>query len=159
MAERYEPESDFLKSVITDEVPLSGSVFAEANLRRLIAMSRDPDRSNRDWAALLLSQQDGDTPEIRAALLAAARDEDEYVRAEALSGLAARDPALVLPLLHEALAADVVAFGVFEAVARAPHPSLVEPLRAFTEPSDNLGLDGIVLEALAACEASGRARA
>ncbi|HEX8469346.1 MAG TPA: HEAT repeat domain-containing protein [Allosphingosinicella sp.] len=158
MTECYQPESDFLKSVIADEVPLSGSVFAEANLRRLIAMTRDPDRSNRDWAALLLSQQDGDTPEIRAALLEAARDEDEYVRAEALCGLAARDPALALPLLQEALAADSVALTVFEAAALAPHPSLVGPLRAFTEPSANAFLDRMVLKALAACEASGDRR-
>lgn len=158
MAEPYQPESDFLKAVIADEVPLSGSAFAEANLKRLIAMTRDPDRSNRDWAALLLSQQGASTPAIRAALLEAARDEDPVVRGEALCGLAARDPALVLPLLHEALAADEVPYPVFEAATLAPHPSLVEPLRAFAEPSGNAALDGCVLEALAACEASGDPR-
>jgi len=137
---------------------MSGGAFGEANLRRLIAMTRDPDRSNRDWAALLLSQQDLDTPEIRAALFAAARDEDEYVRAEALCGLAARDPALALPLLHEALAAGSVALPVFEAAALAAHPSLVEPLSAFAQPSDNDLIDHLVLEALAACEAGGDRR-
>jgi HEAT repeat protein len=155
MADRYLPRSDFLRAVIADDAPLSGGAFAEANLDRLIAMTRDPDRSNRDWAAMLLSQHEGDTPEIRAALLAAARDEDPAVRAEALSGLAARDPALALPLLHEALAADDVPLPVFEAAALAPHPSLVEALRPFAEPSGNEFLDGLVLEALAACEASG----
>jgi HEAT repeat protein len=157
MAQPYQPKSDFLKAVIRDEVPLCGSGFADRNLQRLIAMTGDPDSSNRDWAALLLSQQDLDTPEIRAALLTAAGDEDEHVRAEALAGLAARDPALALPLVHEALAADRVGAVIFEAAALVAHPSLIEPLRAFAEPSDNHHIDALVLEALAACENAGKA--
>jgi len=152
MTERCQPPSDFLKAAIADEVQFSGGAFGEANLRRLIALTRDPDRSNRDWATLLLAQQALDSPGIRAALLAAAGDEDEYVRAEALGGLAARDPALALPLLHEALAADKVAAAIFEAAAIAAHPSLARPLRAFAEPSGDDFIDGLVLEALAACE-------
>lgn len=152
MAEPYLPESDFLKAVIADEVPLAGAGdFAATNLRRLIDMTRDPNVSNRDWAALLLSQQELDTPEIRASLLAAARDADSNVRAEALCGLAARDPVLALPLIHEALAADMASIPVFEAAALAAHPSLVEPLRAFAAPSGDSVIDGVVLEALAAC--------
>lgn len=151
MAEPYRPASEFLNAVISDEVPLTGGAFGESNLSRLIAMTRDPDRSNRDWAALLLSQQELDSPGIRAALLAATRDEDECVRAEALCGLAARDRAAALPLLHEALAADRVSAPVFEAAALVAHPSLVGPLSAFAEPSDNDFIDGLVIEALAAC--------
>lgn len=91
MSDLYEPASDFLKAVIAEDVPLSGSPLGEANLRLLIAMTRDDDRSNRDWATFLLSQEDADTPEIRSALRSAADDEDDYVRAEALLGLARRD--------------------------------------------------------------------
>lgn len=97
MSERYEPSSDFLRAIIADEVALSGGEFAEANLNRLIAFTRDPDRANRDWATLLLSQETGDTPSIRAALLEAAEDDDVIVRAEAALGLAMRDRDLALP--------------------------------------------------------------
>lgn len=117
MTTRYEPTSDFLKAVIADDIPLSGSPFADANMRRLIALTQDDDLSNRDWATMLLAQDDADTWEVRQALLAAVADPDAAVRAEALAGLALRDPSVALPFVIEALSGDCVPAPVFEAAA------------------------------------------
>ncbi|MGX7925445.1 HEAT repeat domain-containing protein [Tsuneonella sp. HG094] len=152
MAELYRPTSDFLEAVAAEEVPLFGSSFADANFQRLIAMTRDDDRTNRDWATLLLSQQEVDTPQVRDALIAAAQDEDDSVRAEALLGLAQRNPALALPFARIALMSDHVTMPVFEAVTLIADPSLVELLRPWTEPSEDDFLDNLAREALAACE-------
>ncbi|HEV2078838.1 MAG TPA: HEAT repeat domain-containing protein [Allosphingosinicella sp.] len=150
MDERYEPPSHFLKSIIRDEVTFTGA-FGEENVAKLIEMTRDPDRANRDWAALLLSHVELDTQEVRDALLAAAKDEDEYVRGEAILGLAQRDPALALPLIHAALQEEIVCLQIFEAAAVAAHPSLIESLRDFTDGEDHI--DQLARDALAACEA------
>lgn len=152
MSERYEPPSDFLKAVAAEDVPLAGSALAEANLRRLIAMTRDPDPVNRDWATFLLAQEEVDTPEVREALLRAAEDEHVYVRGEAILGLATLDAALALPLLRRELGRESVSVMVLEAAALAAHPSLAEGLRAFAEPSGDDRLDALALEALRACE-------
>jgi HEAT repeats len=64
--------------------------------------AEDNDRSNRDWACLLLSQQDVDTDEVRNALMAAASDGDQYVRAEAILGLAQRSTELATPFVQAA---------------------------------------------------------
>jgi hypothetical protein len=153
--EWYEPPSEFLRTVIDDEAPIGGSQWGEANLRRLIEMTQDDDRANRDWATMLLAQQELDTNEIRQALLRAAADEDDAVRAEAIFGLAQRDRDLALPLLRKALSRNSASMPIFEAAALVADPSLVKDLRCFAEPSDNTFLDGFVLDALAACEAAG----
>lgn len=154
MPERYEPLSDFLKAVIAEEVPLTGGPLAEANLGRLIELTRDPDRGNRDWATLLLSQEGGDAPIVRAALLHAANDEDDVVRAEAILGLASRDPAVALPFVQEALRGEVVTVPMLEAAAVCAHPSLIADLRVWAEPSDEAFADELAVKALAACERS-----
>ncbi len=153
MREAYEPASDFLKAVIAETVPLSAAEGAEENLRRLIDLTRDADRSNRDWAVLLLAQEEIDTPAVRAALLHAARDEDEVVRAEAVLGLAEREPATALPFVQQALAGQTVTPPMLEAAALCADPSLVEDLRVWAEPSDNPYIDRLAAEALAACQA------
>lgn len=152
MLERYEPPSDFLKAVIAEEVPLTGSRFAQANLCRLIELTRDPDRANRDWATLLLSQEGGDAPDVWAALLRAASDEDEVVRAEAALGLASRDPEVALPFVQAGLRAEAVVIPMLEAAALCAHPSLVADLRVWAKPSDGSFADALAAEALAACE-------
>lgn len=152
MIDRYEPTSDFLKAVIAEEVPLSGSDFADANMLRLVAMTRDGDLSNRDWATMLLASEEADTPEIREALLSAANDENDIVRAEALVGIAKRDRKLALPLILKALSGERASMPVFEAAELIADPVLVEVLRPWTEPSDDVWLDQLVLDALAACE-------
>ena len=136
-----------------DEVPFIGS-FGDANVARLIQMTRDPDRANRDWATLLLAQLERDTKEAREALLAAAADEDEHVRGEAILGIAEREPSAALPLIHAALQEDIVCLQIFEAAAVVAHPSLIDSLRDFTDGEDYI--DQRARDALAACEA-GRA--
>ena len=152
--DRYEPPNAFLKSLIDDDAPLSGA-DGESNRRRLITLMRDEDAANRDWATLLLAQQDLDTDEVRHALLAAADDENEYVRAEAILGLAQRNKALALPLIRRELGRESVAVPLFEAAALVADPSLVDDLRDFTVPSDDALLDELALKALTACEAAG----
>ena len=153
--DRYEPPDAFLKSLIDDEAPLTGAE-GESNCRRLMMLMRDEDPANRDWATLLLAQQGMDTDEVRQALLAAAEDENEYVRAEAILGLAQRDKALALPLLRRELGGECVAVPLLEAAALVADPSLVPDLRDFTVPSDNSPLDELAAEALSACERAAR---
>ena len=150
--DRYEPPNAFLKSLIDDDGPLTGSE-GESNRRRLMMLMRDEDAANRDWATLLLAQQDLDTDEVREALLAAAEDENEYVRAEAILGLAQRNKALALPLIRRELRRERVAVPLFEAAALVADPSLVDDLRDFTMPSDDAMLDELAAKALTACEA------
>lgn len=152
MTERYEPASDFLKAIIAEEVPLSGSPMAEQNMQRLIGMTADNDTSNRDWATLLLALENDDTPEIRAALLAAAHDENDVVRAEAVLGIARRDAKLALPLVLNELTNRQASMAVFEAAALVADPALIDSLRPWTEPSEYGWLDDLAREALAACK-------
>ena len=156
MADPYLPPSDFLKALIDDDAPLVGGDHAEANLARLIEMTRDRDPANRDWATLLLAQQDIDTSTVRNALLSAAEDEHEYVRAEAILGLAQRDKGLALPLLQRELRGEHVAMPLFEAAALVADQSLADDLREFANPSDDGFLDELATKALAACEAGSR---
>jgi HEAT repeat protein len=152
MSELYEPASEFLKAIVAEEIPLSGSPFADENLRQLVEMTRDSDVSNRDWATMLLATTNADTPAIRAALLQAAQDENEFVRGEAMVGIAKRDRTLALPLVRDALRSESVPMQVFEAAALIADPALVDDLRALTEPSEDEWLDRIALDALEACE-------
>lgn len=152
MSDRYEPTSDFLKAIIAEEVPLSGSPIADKNMQKLIALGSDDDRSNRDWATILLAQEEADTPEIRAALLKAAHDEYDVVRAEALLGIAKRDPQMAFPLAVVALSADQASMAVFEAAKIIADPRLIDSLRPWTEPSDNAWLDQLAMDAMKACE-------
>jgi hypothetical protein len=152
MNDRYAPPSEFLRAVIDEDAPLAGSNFATANLRRLIEMTRDKDPANRDWATLLLAQQHLDTPEVREALLCAAEDDNDAVRAEAILGVAQRDKALALPLLQKELARRSVAMPIFEAATLVADPSLVDDLRAYAPPSADDLLDRRALDALKACE-------
>ena len=156
MAEGYLPPSDFLKTLIEDDAPLVGGDHAYANLTRLIEMTHDKDPANRDWATLLLAQEDIDTSQVRDALLRAAEDEHECVRAEAILGLAQRDKAVALPLLQRELRGEQVATPLFEAAALVADPSLAEDLRAFASPSGDTFLDELASKALAACEAADR---
>lgn len=152
MSERYEPASDFLNAIIAEEVPLSGSWMADKNMKQLIAMVSDAARSNRDWATMLLAQEDADTPEVRAALLKATGDEDNVVRAEALLGIARRDPQLALPLAVAALSGDQACMAVFEAAEIIADPTLATFLEPWTEPSEDVWLDQLAMNAMKACE-------
>lgn len=152
MSERYEPKSDFLNSVIAKEAPLTGEPFGEANLRLLIEMTRDPDPSNRDWATFLLGQAKVDTTETREALIRVAREDEGIVQAEAVRALASRDPLLALPFVKAGLRAESVWMPMFEAAELCAHPSLIEDLRGWAEPSDDPLADRVAASALNACE-------
>lgn len=153
MAERYQPPSEFLRAFAADEATLGDSIFGEANLQRLIEMTRDGHTANRDWATMLLAAEEVDTPQVRHALLEAASDTDSVVRAEAVYGLAMRDTALALPLVLEELRGDSACMALFEAAALVADPALVPLLREWTEPSDERFLDELAADALVACEA------
>jgi hypothetical protein len=152
MSDRHAPSSEFLKAVVADDLPLSTEGDGAVNLERLIVLTRDADRSNRDWATFLLASEDVDNAMVRKALLDASRDEDPTIRAEAIFGLTRRDRELALPLVRQALADNIVAFPIFEAAALLADPSLVDSLRGFTGPSDEPYLDHCAAGALSACE-------
>lgn len=149
---KYEPKSDALKSFAASEAATSDAPPTKTDLRLLLVMIKDDDHSNRDWAAFLLSICSLDTPEVREALLRAATDDDPYVSGEAILGLAKRSPELALPFVQKALTADRVVLQVFEAAAFLAHPSLVEDLCCFLEPSGDPVVDEVASEAFDACK-------
>lgn len=158
MADRYEPTSEFLKAVaFGEDVPLSGNEFADQNRHAVIALMRDDDRSNRDWATLLIAQLDLDTAEIREALLQAAQDEDEDVRAEATLGLAQRDAAVALRFVKDGLTRGAVLIQVLEAAELLAHPSLIDDLSHFIDPSEDPYFDSQARRSFAACLRAGLA--
>jgi hypothetical protein len=155
MEKGYWPSSDFLCMVANDEVPLTGSAAGEQNLRLLMEFTQDPDISNRDWATMLLSQQEIDTPEVRQVLLRAAEDSDCDVRAEALAGLAERDTDLTRPLVERELQGDDCGYGAFEAARLIADPSFLPALRNWNGRFEESSWNELVSEAIAACEARG----
>ncbi len=153
MDEPYLPKSDFIWMAANDEIPLTGSEQADHNLRLLIALMRDPDVSNRDWATMTLAMQDLDTPDVREALLASADDVDVIVRAEALEGLAQRDKELALPLVEQELLRDECGYGTFRAAEIIGHRSLLPGLCQWRGRTGASWIDNTVEEAIRACEA------
>lgn len=152
MEEGYTPKADFLVMVANEEIPLTGSQFADHNLQMLIAYTRDEDVSNRDWATLLLAQQAIDTPEIRDALVAATNDEDCCVRGEALQGLAERDTDVALPILLRELEQDDCAYATFQAARIVADPALLDGLRRWTGRGDAPWINEEITDAIAASE-------
>ena len=152
MSENYLPASAFLREILAHRITLSDDEAGRADLLRVIAMTRDEDVSNRDWAVFLLALTEIDTAEVRETLIHAAADAEGIVAAEAVCGLAQRDPALALPFVQEALRAERVWMPMLEAAELCAHPSLIEDLRGFTDPSDEPFLDSLAAQALAACE-------
>jgi hypothetical protein len=153
MDEPYLPKSDFVWMAANDEVPLAGSDAGDQNLRLLIAFTRDPDVSNRDWATMTLAVQQINTSEVRDALLAAAEDDDAAVRAEALVGLVQRDKELALPLVECELKREQCAYGTFQAATLLAHPSLLEGLRGWTDQGGAPWIDAEIADAISACVA------
>ncbi|MFA5970425.1 MAG: HEAT repeat domain-containing protein [Sphingomonas sp.] len=151
MNERYTPSSDFLQAVVNEEVPFDHRDFGEKNLMQLMAMTRDPDVANRDWATLLLSQLELNRPDVREALIHAASDESSEVRAEAILGLAQLDRSVALPLLRRELQGELVNMPLLEAAIIVADASLIDDLKAFAAPSANKMLDQMVADAITAC--------
>jgi HEAT repeat protein len=75
------------------------------------------------WATFLLAQEEIDTPAVSDALMCAAEDDDDIVRAEAVLGLAKRDPLQALPHVQKALASNAVSVPMLEAAALCADPS------------------------------------
>jgi HEAT repeat protein len=150
--EPYLPASSFLNSVANEEVVLDESDFGNANLRLLIQLTQDADRSNRDWATMLLASYGPKTDQVRDALLAAAEDEDEIVRAEAIEGLVERDRDKALALVKRELSGELVSVPLLYAAKELADPSLVTLLEPFALPSGDDYIDGIANDALMACQ-------
>lgn len=153
---RYAPASDFLCSAIRKEITFAGGEFGELNLKRLIEFTSDADESNRDWAALLLAQLELDRPDVVAALLAAAEDENPYVRGEAIVGLAQLKNENALALVRRELQNEWVQLQLFEAAEILADCRLIPDLERFQQTSDDPGLDEMARAALQACIAKGK---
>jgi HEAT repeat protein len=154
MDEGYWPSSSFLCMIANDEIPLAGSAAGERNLKLLMDLTQDQDVSNRDWATMLLSQQDIDTPEVRQTLLRAAEDSNGDVRAEALEGLAMRNKQLARPLVERELRRNDCGYGTFEAARLIADPALVPALQDWAGRFERSTWNDLVSEAIAACEAA-----
>ncbi|WNJ90516.1 hypothetical protein [Bosea sp. 685] len=154
MHDGYVPASDFLVRAANGEVPLTGTEFAEQNLRLLIGYMSDADTSNRDWATLLLAGLEIDTLAVREALLKATQDCDASVRAEALLGLAERDSVLALPLVLHELERSECGYGTFQAAHAIANPSLLSGLRKWSGKGSTPGINDEINDAIAACEAA-----
>ena len=152
MEEGYYPAADFLVMVANENIPLTGSRFADHNLATLIAYTRDAAVSNRDWATMLLAQQEIDTPEIRDALVAATTDEDSCVRGEALQGLAERETGVALPILQRELDQDDCAYATFQAALIVADPALLSGLRRWKGRGGAPWIDDMIRDAIEACE-------
>ena len=147
--ERYQPASDFLRSAIADQIPFVGE-FGSRNLDRLIEMTQDADRSNRDWAMLLLSQTEYDTPQVLSALYSGTNDCDFDVRSEAILGLAQRNVPDAKLLVGKLLSEETVGMIAVEAagfVADAYLLPILEELRSWWDVDPEL-----LIGAIAACE-------
>ena len=151
--ELYNPASDFLQMVIADEITFEGE-FGEQNLARLIALTTDNEKSNRDWATMLLAQMELQRPDVISALLAAAEDADIDVRSEAILGIALLNRELALPLVQRELGQDRVQAQIFEAAEKLADPSLVDDLEDFQNPSDSNFVDATAGRALIACKSA-----
>lgn len=155
----YRPKSEFLMMLVNDEISLTGSALAEANLARLIELTVDVDDSNRDWATMLLVHSQIDTPAVRAALRRAADDPHVDTRCEALVGLAVLEPAFALPRVRAMLEAEEIYRMTVEAAALLGDPSLVPMLEAWAEAladDDDQWFLSALTDALQACRAGAR---
>lgn len=142
----YRPSSALLCRIVDDEAEIG------AHLDAVIALTRDADASNRDWALLLLAQSELDTPEILAALVAGLDDAHAEARLEALIGVAMREPETALPHVATLLEGDTVDSMALEAAAYVASPSLLpalEAIAAFGEEDDLFGT--MLREAIEAC--------
>jgi HEAT repeat protein len=154
MSDRYEPKSAFLRALVDGSPCWRDDDESNEILDQLIQLMSDEDVSNRDWSTFLLSQAEIDMPVVVEALLKAAGDASEIVRAEAVLGLARIAPHIALPYIQEGLRQPSIPLPMLEAAAACPHPSLIADLQVWAEPSDNDFADFIAADALAKCLAS-----
>ena len=139
----YLPHSDFLNLLRLEEIGLEDDAFGNANLAQLIALTTDPEPSNRDWAIFLLSQSERDSELVRHALRSALRDPEEDVRDEALVGLAKRSRDEALPLVLEALDREWISELVVEAASYVAHSALLPALHLLRQGGSANPLGGL----------------
>lgn len=148
---KYKPPSRFLRELISSSTPISERPNAADDIARVIQLMVDENPANRDWATFLLAQDESNTSDVRRALLSAAKDQNEFVRAEAILGLARRDKVLAFPLLRHELQGPSAPAPLFEAAAIVGDSLLMSHLREFSKPSGDAYFDELVDRALRAC--------
>lgn len=160
-SEDYRPPSAFLQHLIDEEPALSGGPAEDARAAQLIALTRDADPANRDWALLVLAQSELETPEALAALVAGMDDDEHDAALEALIGVAMRAPALALPRVAELLDGDTIDSMTLEAAAYVADPSLVPALEAIGEEveDDDDAFTTLLAEAIESCTTGKRPEA
>ena len=151
MTEEYNPASEFVVMVVNGEVPLTGSEFAETNLRRLLEYMGDGDVSNRDWATFHLAHTGIDTSEVRAAFHLRLVDEDPTVQEEAMLGLALRRDRSALPLMRDWLRSRPISQITLEAAEAFADGSLCSLLSGRCPPLDDEFLTYLWKEAYKSC--------
>jgi len=93
---------------------------SQIGVQTLLELMDDPYELARDWATTSIGMTVAlDGPEIRAALLRRAKDDDEWTRAEALHGLARRKDKRVVPYLRAELSYNRENTYLFEDAAKA----------------------------------------
>jgi HEAT repeat protein len=117
--QRCEPDLVSLRNHPDEDVrhgvafTLCGSTSG-ASVAALLELMDDPYETARDWATTSIGMTVSlDGPEIRAALLRRATDEDEITRGEALHGLARRHDTRVVPYLIAALSSETERMSLF----------------------------------------------
>ena len=118
----------------------------------LIELSCDSETCVRDWATFALGTiQDWDEPALREALFERLHDEDDEVRAEAMSGLAKRGDRRVVDIVRAELESESAGWLDVEAAAMMGAPELVPSLIAIQ--GRWKGDDARLQEAIRACAA------
>lgn len=150
--EDYMPASELLQRMVREDVEV------EAHGAEVIALTRDADGSNRDWALLLLAQSELASEEVLEALIAGMDDANHEAGLEALIGVAMRAPEVALPRVKALIEADTVESMALEAAAYVASPALMPALDAlaaeFGEDDDKFGM--MLAEAIAACSTGTR---
>ena len=159
--EEYRPSSPLLQRLIDEEPELSGSAEADGLAAELIALTKDGDSSNRDWALMILAQSELETPEALAALVAGLDDEEHEAALEALIGVAIRAPEIALPRVKALLDEDSIDSMTLEAAAYVADPSLLPALEVIGQEveDDDDGFTTLLAEAIEACTTGKRPEA
>ena len=131
-------------------------------LGALLRLMADPDDDVRDWATFGVgSLQSSDMPEVRAALWKNLGDVNDYVRGEALVGLAERQAPRVVEFLLKHLDPECRVCEL-DAAGKLANPKLLEPLRAIARVLSEDEVDGhwfnCLQRAIAACSVAADAR-
>lgn len=141
----YLPSSPFLLAMIEEEEPaLTGGPEEEARAAELIALTQDADAANRDWALMLLSQSELETPEALAALVRGMDDPHHEAALEATIGVAMRDPAAAMPRVVARLDDDTIDSMTLEAARWIGDPELLPALLEIAEEIDDADDDMFV---------------